>query len=97
MFGSVELRRQRKASVRPRDITIFLRTLLSVPSVRHERKGTHMPLNFAIDDTCPTCGSTIRYAFIDRHPTNRDAAIHSLKCTDCGYKKTRVLSLRPTA
>jgi C4-type Zn-finger protein len=56
-----------------------------------------MPLNFAIDDTCPTCGNTIRYAFIDRHPTNRDAAIHSLKCTDCGYKKTTVLSLRPAA
>ena len=60
-----------------------------------ERKGTHM--NFIIDDTCPTCGSTIRYAFIDLHPTERDTAIHSLKCTDCGYKKTRVLSLLAAA
>jgi C4-type Zn-finger protein len=54
-----------------------------------------MPLNFVINNTCPTCGSTIRHAVIDLHPTDRDAAIHSLKCADCAYKKTRVLSLRP--
>jgi C4-type Zn-finger protein len=56
-----------------------------------------MPLTFVIDNTCPTCGSTTRHAVIDLHPTDRDAAIHSLKCTDCGYEKTKVLSLRPAA
>jgi hypothetical protein len=50
-----------------------------------------MPLNFVVD----TCGGTIRRAVIDVHPTERHAAIHSLKCADCGYKKTTVLSLRP--
>ncbi len=59
--------------------------------------GTDMPLNFVVDNTCPICGSTIRHAVIDFHPTNRDAATHSLKCADCGYEKTKVLSLRPTA
>jgi C4-type Zn-finger protein len=54
-----------------------------------------MPLNFVINNICPTCGGTIRRAVIDRHPTDRDAAIHSLKCAGCGYKKTTVLSLRP--
>lgn len=54
-------------------------------------------MNFVVDNTCPTCGSTIRHAVIDLHPTDRDAAIHSLKCADCGYEKTRVLSLRPAA
>jgi C4-type Zn-finger protein len=53
-----------------------------------------MPLNFVVDNICPTCGSTIRSAVIDLHPTDRDAAIHSLKCADCGYEKTKVLSLR---
>jgi C4-type Zn-finger protein len=62
---------------------------------RLERKGPDM--NFAIDNTCPTCGSPIRHAVIDLHPTVRGAAIHSLKCTDCGYEKTKVLSLRPGA
>ena len=66
-------------------------------SVRLDRKGIHMPLNFVVDYTCPRCGSTIRHAVIDIHPTDRDAAIHSLKCADCGYEKTRVLLLRPTA
>jgi C4-type Zn-finger protein len=56
-----------------------------------------MPLNFAVDNICPTCGSTIRSAVIDLHPTDRDAAIHSVKCADCGYEKTKVLSLRPAA
>jgi C4-type Zn-finger protein len=56
-----------------------------------------MPLNFVVDSICPTCGSTIRSAVIDLHPTDRDAAIHSLRCTDCGYEKTKVLSLRPGA
>jgi C4-type Zn-finger protein len=51
-------------------------------------------MNFAIDNTCPTCGSPIRHAAIDLHPTVRGAAVHSLKCTDCGYEKTQVLSLR---
>jgi hypothetical protein len=54
-------------------------------------------MNFVIDSTCPTCGSTIRHAVIDLHSTDRDAAIHSLKCANCGYEKTRVLSLRPAA
>jgi C4-type Zn-finger protein len=54
-----------------------------------------MPLNFVVDNICPTCGSTIRSAVIDLHPTDRDAAIHLLKCADCGYEKTKVLSLRP--
>jgi C4-type Zn-finger protein len=56
-----------------------------------------MPLNFGIDIICPTCGGTIRRAVIDRHPTERHAAIHSLKCADCGYEKTTVLSLRAAA
>jgi C4-type Zn-finger protein len=56
-----------------------------------------MPLNFVVDNICPTCGSTIRSAVIDLHPTDRDAAIHSLRCADCGYEKTKVLSLRPGA
>jgi C4-type Zn-finger protein len=56
-----------------------------------------MPLIFVVDNTCPACGSTIRHAVIDLHPTNRDAATHSLKCADCGYEKTKVLSLRPGA
>jgi hypothetical protein len=56
-----------------------------------------MPLNFVVDNICPTCGSTIRSAVIDLHPTDRDAAIHSLRCADCGYEKTKVLSLRPAA
>jgi C4-type Zn-finger protein len=56
-----------------------------------------MTLNFVVDNTCPTCGSTIRSAVIDLHPTDRDAAIHSLKCTNCGYEKSTILSLRPTA
>jgi C4-type Zn-finger protein len=56
-----------------------------------------MPLNFVVYDICPTCGSTIRRAVIDLHPTDRDAAIRSLKCADCGYEKTTVLSLRPAA
>jgi C4-type Zn-finger protein len=51
-------------------------------------------MNFVVNDTCPTCGGTIRHAVIDLHPTDRDAAIHSLKCADCGYEKTKVLSLR---
>ena len=46
---------------------------------------------------CPKCGKPIRRAVIDRHPTDRDAAIHSLRCADCGYQKTTVLSLRPAA
>jgi len=54
-------------------------------------------MNFVVDNTCPTCGSIIRHAVIDLHPTDRDAAIHSLKCADCGYEKTKVLSLRPAA
>ena len=54
-------------------------------------------MNFAIDNICPTCGSPIRNAVIDLHPTVRDAAVHSLKCTGCGYEKTKVLSLRPGA
>ena len=53
-----------------------------------------MPLNFDVNDTCPRCGSTIRLAVIYLHPTDRDAAIHSLKCADCGYEKTKLLSLR---
>jgi C4-type Zn-finger protein len=56
-----------------------------------------MPLNFDVNDTCPKCGSTIRRAVIYLHPTDRDAAIHSLKCADCGYEKTKLLSLRPAA
>jgi C4-type Zn-finger protein len=56
-----------------------------------------MPLNFDVNDTCPKCGSTIRLAVIYLHPTDRDAAIHSLKCADCGYEKTKLLSLRPAA
>jgi C4-type Zn-finger protein len=54
-----------------------------------------MPLNFVVDNICTTCGSTIRSAVIDRHPTDRHAAIRSLKCADCGYEKNTVLSLRP--
>ena len=54
-------------------------------------------MNFVEDNTCPTCGSTIRHAVIDLHPTDRDAAIHSLKCVDCGYEKTKILSLRRAA
>ncbi len=54
-------------------------------------------MNFVVDNICPTCGSNIRHAVIDLHPTDRDAAIHSLKCADCGYEKTSVLSLRPAA
>jgi C4-type Zn-finger protein len=53
-----------------------------------------MALTFVVENTCPTCGSTIRSAVIDLHPTDRDAAVHSLKCADCGYEKTKVLSLR---
>jgi uncharacterized Zn finger protein len=56
-----------------------------------------MPLNFVVDNTCPRCGSTIRHAVIDLHPTNRDAATQLLKCADCGSEKTKVLSLRPAA
>jgi C4-type Zn-finger protein len=56
-----------------------------------------MPLNFVVDIICPTCGDIIRRAVIDVHPTERHAAIHSLKCAGCGYKKTTVLSLRPAA
>jgi C4-type Zn-finger protein len=56
-----------------------------------------MPLNFVVDDICPKCGKPIRHAVIDLHPTQSEAAIHSLKCAGCGYEKTRVLSLRPTA
>jgi predicted RNA-binding Zn-ribbon protein involved in translation (DUF1610 family) len=56
-----------------------------------------MPLNFVIDEICPTCGGTIRRAVIDRDPTDRDAAIHFLRCADCGYEKTTVLSLRAAA
>jgi C4-type Zn-finger protein len=56
-----------------------------------------MPLTFHVDDACPTCGKTIRRAVIDLHPTDRDAAIHSLKCADCGYEKFTILSLRPGA
>jgi hypothetical protein len=40
---------------------------------------------------------TIAIRNIASHPTDRDAAIHSLKCSDCGYEKTKVLSLRPAA
>jgi C4-type Zn-finger protein len=54
-----------------------------------------MPLNFDIYINCPTCGGTIRRAIIDLHPTQPDAAIRSLKCGECGYEKTTVLSLRP--
>jgi predicted RNA-binding Zn-ribbon protein involved in translation (DUF1610 family) len=54
-----------------------------------------MPLNFDVNDTCPKCGSAIRRAVIYLHPTDRDAAVHSLKCEDCGYEKTKLLSLRP--
>jgi len=54
-----------------------------------------MRLTYIVYDLCPTCGSTIRRAAIDRHPTDRHAAIRSLKCTDCGYEKNTVLSLRP--
>ena len=56
-----------------------------------------MALNFMVDDICPKCGKPIRRAVIDLHPTRADASIHSLKCADCGYEKTKVLSLRPTA
>ena len=77
--------------MRPPDITILADPLMVLR--RLERKGSDM--NFAIDNTCPTCGSPIRHAVIDLHPTDRDAAIHSLKCGDCGYKQTKVLSLRP--
>jgi len=56
-----------------------------------------MPLNFDVNDTCRKCGSTIRRAVIYLHPTDRDVAIHSLKCADCGYEKTKLLSLRPGA
>jgi hypothetical protein len=56
-----------------------------------------MPLNLDVNDTCLKCGSTIRRAVIYLHPTDRDAAIHSLKCEDCGYEKTKLLSLRPAA
>jgi uncharacterized Zn finger protein len=54
-------------------------------------------MNFIIENTCPTCGSTIRHAVIDLHPTDRYTALHSLKCADCGYEKTKDLSLRPPA
>ena len=56
-----------------------------------------MPLNFDVNDTCLKCGSTIRRAVIYLHPTDRNAAIHSLKCADCGYERTKLLSLRPSA
>jgi hypothetical protein len=56
-----------------------------------------MPLNFVIYNACPTCGSIIRRAVIDLHPTDRDAAIHSLKCADCGYEKFKIISLRSAA
>jgi predicted RNA-binding Zn-ribbon protein involved in translation (DUF1610 family) len=56
-----------------------------------------MALNFVVDHICPKCGKPIRRAVIDLHPTDSDAALHSLKCADCGYEKIRVLSLRPAA
>jgi predicted RNA-binding Zn-ribbon protein involved in translation (DUF1610 family) len=56
-----------------------------------------MPLTLHVDNACPRCGKTIRRAVIDLHPTDRDAAIHSLKCADCGYEKSTILSLRPGA
>jgi C4-type Zn-finger protein len=56
-----------------------------------------MSLNFVVDHNCLKCGKPITLAVIDLHPTDRDVAIHSLKCAGCGYEKTRVLSLRPAA
>jgi hypothetical protein len=67
------------------------------PPFAWSERETHMPLNFVIYNACPTCGSIIRRAVIDLHPTNPDAAIHSLKCADCGYEKNKVLSLRSAA
>jgi C4-type Zn-finger protein len=54
-----------------------------------------MSLNLFISDTCPECGKPTMQANVESHPERSDIALQNFRCTNCGFAKTKTLSLRP--
>jgi hypothetical protein len=50
-----------------------------------------------IDDTCPKCRKSVRLADIEPHPTRCDLSLHNFECADCGFVRTKIISLKPSA
>jgi C4-type Zn-finger protein len=51
-------------------------------------------MQFHVSETCPRCRKPVRLATIEPHPTRTDIALHSFECAECGYVRTKDVSLR---
>jgi len=52
-------------------------------------------MQFQTDETCPKCQKRVMVANTDLHPTDRDIAVRSSRCTDCGSVSNHAMSIRP--
>jgi len=53
-----------------------------------------MALRFIVDESCPKCREPVKLAVVELHPKLSDTATHTLKCTFCGFEKTKIFSIK---
>jgi hypothetical protein len=53
-----------------------------------------MSLTIFVDDTCPRCRKPVQLDVIEPHPSDRDLAIHTYHCVDCGPVKAGIIPLK---
>jgi len=53
-----------------------------------------MALHFIVDENCPKCRVPVRLAVVELHPELRETAVHTLKCSFCGFEKTKTFSIK---
>ena len=53
-----------------------------------------MALHFIVDESCPECREPVKLAVVELHPELRETAVHTLKCSFCGFEKTKTFSIK---
>jgi hypothetical protein len=53
-----------------------------------------MSFTVSWNDTCPRCHKSIMRIVFEPHPSNRDLALQSFECGECGPVRTKIISLK---
>jgi len=53
-----------------------------------------MTLRFIVDESRPKCRGSVKLAVVELHPELRETAVHTLKCSFCGFEKTKTFSIK---